>query len=57
MAKYNYKCLSCNTSVDIEKPMKDASREEKCECGEVLTRMFAPTCAVWKCSGSYAGSK
>lgn len=54
MAKYDYKCNKCNTQEIVEKPMKDASREEFCSnCGCKLQRIFNATPNKWNCSGAY----
>ena len=43
---YTYECrmIDCkcrNEAVDVDKPMAESDREEKCECcGEVMQRIF-----------------
>ena len=37
---YQYKCHKCDTIKEINKPMAESSKEEVCECGELLTRVY-----------------
>lgn len=38
--KYIYVCDQCQKIVEINKPMSEASKEERCECGEVMKRIY-----------------
>ena len=38
--KYIYVCDQCQKVVEIDKPMSEASKEERCECGEILQRVY-----------------
>ena len=38
--KYIYVCDQCQKVVEIDKPMSEASKEERCECGLVLQRVY-----------------
>jgi putative FmdB family regulatory protein len=39
---YEYACDVCDVELEIQKPMAESSREEKCEdCGNVLRRVFS----------------
>lgn len=54
MAKYQYQCSNCKEEYVIDKPMKEATREEICpQCNSVLKRVYTATTAVWKCSGAF----
>ena len=37
---YLYKCEKCKNEVEINKPMNEASKEEHCECGQSLKRVY-----------------
>lgn len=51
---YEYYCKKCDRRCDIEKPMKDASREEKCPiCGCKLQRLYSEFITDNQLSGSY----
>lgn len=54
MAFYQYKCIKCDKDIVIQKPMKEATREEKCEvCESILKRVYDATNNQWKCNGAY----
>ena len=54
MARYEYKCNNCNIIETVTKPMKEASREEKCsKCDTTMQRIYNATPNQWKCSGAY----
>lgn len=36
---YTYRC-ECGKTVEIDKPMSEASKQEKCKCGEILQRVY-----------------
>lgn len=41
---YLYYCQTCDTHVDVRKPLADYDREEKCEaCGTVMERKITAT--------------
>lgn len=55
MARYDYKCDNCNRTVTINKPMKEAAKEEYCElCETKMKRVYQPNHNKWNCNGSYA---
>lgn len=53
---YDYKCPKCNHREEIQKPMADMNREEKCgKCGEVTERQISvPGGIHFKGGGFYA---
>ncbi len=43
MATYDYTCSHCHEVFEIEKPIKDGDKEEKCLlCGNTLKKIFKP---------------
>lgn len=40
--RYLYKCEDCHIKpITVEKPMKDSSKLEQCECGKIMTRIYS----------------
>lgn len=37
---YRYHCACCNVTVDIIKPMSEASRHEYCKCGREMGKVY-----------------
>lgn len=53
MARYDYKCTSCETVFEVEHPMSERP-EVKCpECGQPAERVFGTNGIVFKGSGFY----
>ena len=41
MMQYKYHCEKCDKLHEVEKPMAECSKKEKCpKCGEVMQRVF-----------------
>lgn len=40
MPTYTYECKKCRKSKDIVKPMREATKEERCNCGSLLVRCY-----------------
>ena len=54
MPTYDYECSKCNKQVEIDKPMKDSHRQEKCEiCGQVMEKLLSAPAFHLKGSGWY----
>lgn len=51
---YPYYCSHCNITFDVKKPMSDASRLERCECGREGRRVYSglPFLFGWRLSES-----
>jgi predicted nucleic acid-binding Zn ribbon protein len=45
--KYVYRCDNCHVDTEIDKPMAEASREERCTCGQTLRRRYTPFGWYW----------
>jgi putative FmdB family regulatory protein len=56
MPKYDFKCENCGI-IEIIKSMLDPNPEECPDCGEPITRHFAPTKALYRGSGFFTTDK
>lgn len=55
MAVYEYRCSRCGHEEEIQKPMTEWDREEKCpECENVMDRIIGKTSFALKGQGWYA---
>ncbi len=44
---YPYHCDRCGLNCEIQKPMSEASRPEKCKCGALLRRVYTAPSVTW----------
>lgn len=41
MANYEYKCVDCDITIEVSKPMSQADTVELCEkCGEAMAKQY-----------------
>ncbi len=53
MARYDYKCTSCETVFEVEHPMSEHPDVKCPECGADAERVFGTNGIVFKGSGFY----
>ncbi len=53
MARYDYKCSSCENVFEVEHPMSETPEIRCPKCGEPATRVFGMSGIVFKGSGFY----
>ena len=39
--KYEYHCTHCNATVEVIKPINEASRHEYCKCGREMGKVYS----------------
>ena len=53
MARYDYRCSSCNNVFEVEHPMSERPQITCPECGAACERVFEPSGIAFKGSGFY----
>lgn len=53
MARYDYKCPSCETTFEVEHPMSEHPEVRCPECGAIANQVFGAAGIVFKGSGFY----
>lgn len=54
MPTYEYKCIGCDTLIEIPKPITQADSIELCEkCGEAMVKQYGTFGIQFKGSGFY----
>ena len=51
MAKYDYSCPECESTVEVERSIKDPESAPTCSCGAQMVRIWNPTSAIFRGGG------
>jgi putative FmdB family regulatory protein len=54
MANYEYKCNKCGVQVTIERKMTEEESVPRCDCGEMMARMWSANAVIFNASGFYS---
>lgn len=53
MPTYEYKCVICDATKEVQKPISEASIVELCDCGSAMIKQYGTFGIQFKGSGFY----
>jgi putative FmdB family regulatory protein len=54
MASYEYKCNKCGVQVTIERKMTEEESVPRCDCGEMMSRVWSANPVIFNAGGFYS---